>query len=48
MGKPATFVPIDGGDPLETDEIAREIQVLGEELRARRVTNAPQPGLRRR
>ena len=35
-GKPAAFVPIDGGaDPLELDEVSAEIRQIAEQLRAR-------------
>ena len=31
-GKPATFVPIEGVDPLEHDEVAAEIRAIAEQL----------------
>ena len=31
-GKPATFVPIEGVDPLEHDEVAQEIRAIAEQL----------------
>ncbi len=35
-GKPATFVPIEGVDPLEHDEVAAEIRSVAEQLRRER------------
>ena len=32
-GKPATFVPIEGADPLEMDEAAAEIRSIAEQPR---------------
>ncbi len=34
-GKPAAFVPIEGADPLELDEVAAEIRQIAEQLRVR-------------
>ena len=34
-GKPAAFVPIEGVDPLEHDEVAAEIRSIAEQLRRR-------------
>lgn len=39
-GKPATFVPIDGADPLERDELQAEILRIADELRGRREPTA--------
>jgi hypothetical protein len=35
-GKPAAFMPIEGTDPLEHDEVATAIQEIADELSARR------------
>jgi len=35
-GKAPAFASIEAGDPLELDEISREIQGIADELRARR------------
>ena len=35
-GKAPAFASIEGGDPLEMDEVSREIQAIADELRARR------------
>jgi len=35
-GKPASFAAIEGADPLELDELSREISAIADELRARR------------
>jgi hypothetical protein len=35
-GKPAAFMPIEGADPLEQDEVAEAIQEIADELSARR------------
>jgi hypothetical protein len=35
-GKAAAFASIEASDPLELDDIAREIPVIADELRARR------------
>ena len=35
-GKPVGFVPIDGADPLEHDEVAAEIRSIAEQLRRER------------
>ena len=37
-GKPAAFMPIEGADPLEMDEVTTEIARLVDELSARRST----------
>ena len=46
-GKPATFVPIEGVDPLEHDELAAEIKSIAEALRAERDASQSVPGLQR-
>jgi hypothetical protein len=35
-GKPAAFMPIEGGNPLEHDEVADAIQAIANELRVTR------------
>ena len=35
-GKPAAFMPIEGADPLEHDEVAAAIQEIADELQERR------------
>jgi Family of unknown function (DUF5681) len=35
-GKPAAFMPIEGADPLEHDEVAGAIQAIADELQERR------------
>jgi hypothetical protein len=35
-GKPAAFMPIEGADPLEHDEVAAAIREIADELSARR------------
>ena len=36
FGKSASFAAIEGADPLELDELSREISAIADELRARR------------
>jgi hypothetical protein len=42
-GKAPAFASIEGSDPLETDEVAREIQRIADELRERREATAARP-----
>ena len=40
-GKAASFAAIEGADPLELDDVAREIAAIADELRARRESKEP-------
>lgn len=42
-GKAASFAPVEDGDPLELNDIEREIARLGDELAARRTTKTAGP-----